>query len=457
MDAHNLSADSEEQNSVTAASEIGRDRDTSPTASLELKNTPLADTAGIGDVHKYNDYKQETTTNSKELIDSGASLFIPKNENEVNNAVAEIEKTRIPAVETCVPREDKHSARQREPHAFAGAKPVAKPPGEPSRRPPNRNTNDMHNPDHPWSLAVLAVGHESQYGLRAYSACTAMALAACQLLLRRPAPRVDSAAVSEVLHVGASLYGSSDLHSCVSDVLSSPTGARFANLVADAHALEQTQMHVSALHEPGASGLWACLGLRACSLGEPLAVVLTKPPESLSVAAWPKEGDACTFWLFDSHARAERGVPGAAFLKFDTQQALAAYLRALWPVMDLGDASEYHKLLYHLCDASVFRAEIETKVSSPPFADPEQADSADAGPARPAATAGGASAWTCSECTFENSAGGRRLCEMCGTVRRTGASSAPPHPACKHCTYANAELSRNWLNCFICGQPRLPE
>jgi hypothetical protein len=66
---------------------------------------------------------------------------------------------------------------------------------------------------------------------------------------------------------------------------------------------------------------------------EPTALMITKPPESVLVAAHklPDRPNSVRFVLFDSHPRPERELPGSHMLEFDSVQNLIRYLALLFP------------------------------------------------------------------------------------------------------------------------------
>jgi hypothetical protein len=96
-----------------------------------------------------------------------------------------------------------------------------------------------------------------------------------------------------------------------------------------------------------------------------LAVVLTKPPETvlvllpvppLETPRGSEVEDGWPFLLFDSHARPASHLAGAHLVAHTTLEALGMTLAALWPAMVIEDADPMQMLMYNTIEATVLAA-----------------------------------------------------------------------------------------------------
>jgi hypothetical protein len=88
---------------------------------------------------------------------------------------------------------------------------------------------------------------------------------------------------------------------------------------------------------------------RAAAGSDVLAVVLTKPPESVCVVLSPT-----TSYLFDSHARPSLGLSCAYVVESPSEQAVLERLVGLFPPFPVDDLDEMQRLMYNGVDATVF-------------------------------------------------------------------------------------------------------
>ena len=92
-----------------------------------------------------------------------------------------------------------------------------------------------------------------------------------------------------------------------------------------------------------------------------LAVVLTKPPETVLVLlpvppGTEADADMWPFLLFDSHARPASCRPGAHLIAHTTLEELGVTLAALWPAMMMEDVDPTQMLMYNTVEATVLAA-----------------------------------------------------------------------------------------------------
>jgi len=171
----------------------------------------------------------------------------------------------------------------------------------------------------------------SQYSVGSVSSCTVMALECSLHLLHGEQPSVEL--VEKVLWIGSGYK--SDLHTSLDDIL--PRIARYNKQLEQADTIQRSVDLMSEVVDR--LGTIVNHGFRSAS------ALLTKPPESVLIH-WPYpslNNGLSRPMLFDSHRRPEHD--GAAILVFENQLQLTAYLRRLWPPIQLGDGSIQEAML----------------------------------------------------------------------------------------------------------------
>jgi len=118
--------------------------------------------------------------------------------------------------------------------------------------------------------------------------------------------------------------------------------------------------------------------------GQPVAIVLTKPPESVCVVLTPSR---C--FLFDSHSRPSEGLSNAYVVEAPSEQELLSRLAALFPPFPAQGMGEMQMLVYNGIDATVFVLPPSLPSPSPsPPAPPSSSSSSSSAAAGAAAGAG---------------------------------------------------------------------
>lgn len=91
--------------------------------------------------------------------------------------------------------------------------------------------------------------------------------------------------------------------------------------------------------------------LLACPTGGAVGVLLTKPPESISLVISSPEAETPLFLCFDSHNRSTLGFDGASLISFPTAADLRLHLRQLFPAISMPDVAQ--DIMYNGYDASI--------------------------------------------------------------------------------------------------------
>ena len=199
----------------------------------------------------------------------------------------------------------------------------------------------------------------SQYALGAVgtSACTAIAAAAAATLLplldsgNPTPPHVLDSIVTEGVQI-ASLGEGNHLDFATAFMLSGlDTVLRPLNLGAEAQGLLTTPNSLEDM----------CREARAQASSAPprpyLAIVLTKPPETICIFLPPPAGGR--FLLFDSHPRP--GVPNASLYEAPSLQALLQRVREVFPPLptEAGDEENMVLMMYNTFDGTFLQAVAE--------------------------------------------------------------------------------------------------
>jgi hypothetical protein len=220
----------------------------------------------------------------------------------------------------------------------------------------------------------------SQYSLQGgHSACTVIStmLASEALRALQQPPRNNPLDLcdlfQDVITRGASLAASNDSFqhmSCEEAVLLLPPSC--------AGAVQCGAVLQGLLHERGCFADIFRRAREAAGGGAPLAIVLTKPPESLCVVLEPFR---CL--LFDSHSRPNQGMGNAYLVEARSEQEVLARLVALFPPFPADDLDEMQILMYNGIDATVF------VLPSPPLPPPAPAPAPASAPASVAGAGAG--------------------------------------------------------------------
>ena len=330
----------------------------------------------------------------------------------------------------------------------------------------------------------------SQYSLGAHgrSACTSIAIEAARLLLplagtqEEEALAADTNALTQLVMRGAQNHAARhafagpsssmgvDHEDARSVLLSLSAGAKGVRVLARAASgvvggeesvkhgecivagegsMESAGTRQGVLADPRAPGYDTGIAavLREAQAysksGGLVAVVLTKPPESL-LAVVPPESRAARgaresqrrFAVFDSHPRPALGLENAHLLFFDSIEAQARWLqqRHVFPYTDIGAGMGMLAETYNLFDATFLRVchGSSLALGATDAKETLVSDAEDAGTV-PAAGRGTATeestvdctatTWVCATCTFINCETASTSCAMCGTTRMVSSAS----------------------------------
>ncbi|RUS28870.1 hypothetical protein BC938DRAFT_481342 [Jimgerdemannia flammicorona] len=197
----------------------------------------------------------------------------------------------------------------------------------------------------PCTTQVVTSRGLSQYTTGASSSCIPSCLeASLQLLHGSP---LSQSTLDITLKAGSRYRGASHIEA--SELQSSLSRYRGALELISEHHYPLTAL----------PALVSDLVAEARRLDRPVAAVVTKPPESIMVAAHPNSGGMA---LFDSHPRPDVHPEGAAFVLFDEPPSLVAYLRHLFPgprEMGLGNLDAYTATILGSVSVLTFRGTAE--------------------------------------------------------------------------------------------------
>lgn len=87
------------------------------------------------------------------------------------------------------------------------------------------------------------------------------------------------------------------------------------------------------------------------------AILITKPPESVCILVPTRPAGASCWYLFDSHARPQAGLPNAHVMRFDSDSHVVAHLRQLFPALASefpGDDDDMQLAMYNSVDYTAF-------------------------------------------------------------------------------------------------------
>jgi len=98
-----------------------------------------------------------------------------------------------------------------------------------------------------------------------------------------------------------------------------------------------------------------------------IAVVITKPPETLLVVLPPRATENGTYHLFDSHSRPQFGIDGAYVYSSEDLSSLENLLQNIFPYHRSGRADDMMLMMYNSFDATVlFLGDQESQQQTPP-------------------------------------------------------------------------------------------
>lgn len=174
------------------------------------------------------------------------------------------------------------------------------------------------------------------------SACTTIACeAATRLLECESLDSMNEEILSDVLMAGVESYqsGGQVEHQACDEVLRRvPKYRRSLEVLSEEQGLTTTR---HAFREVIRSAVD-----HATSRSAPIAIIITKPPETVLVLVFPSSGgddddegdrEGRVFHLFDSHPRPELGLEGAYLATFGSRGGLCGALRSLFPGVQLDD------------------------------------------------------------------------------------------------------------------------
>jgi hypothetical protein len=189
---------------------------------------------------------------------------------------------------------------------------------------------------------------ESQYAMQSVSSCTVMAL---EMSLRTTHDQeISDSLVQNIIHFG----GRYELnqHTGFDDVF--PLFTRYTDNLEICFKEQENFKNFSNI-------LGRCKSF-ALKNKQSIAVILTKPPESLSILFKYSEGYLHSY-LFDSHGRPEVWGPYAGLIRFESPIALEDFIcKNIWSVLDLGPDAGYMAEMYNLIDVAVVSKKKDSKI-----------------------------------------------------------------------------------------------
>lgn len=94
-----------------------------------------------------------------------------------------------------------------------------------------------------------------------------------------------------------------------------------------------------------------------CSDGQPIGIIITKPPETVCVILPPKDvASGGLYFFFDSHARPQEGLEGSYLVMCQTEDSLIRRLEKLFPSFNFGsEESSYITDMYNMFEGTSFQ------------------------------------------------------------------------------------------------------
>lgn len=207
----------------------------------------------------------------------------------------------------------------------------------------------------------------SQYSFPAgKSACTLIsALAAIEFIQLLSIPSSNVLQIGDlafryqrVVEQGVGLVtssGSIDHMSCEEALFLLPEGVRCPSLVPQCGSTMQGLLSNAQCFQAILDDARRMVGLTSArSLYT--AILITKPPESVCILV-PTRPSGASWYLFDSHARPQAGLPNAHVMRFESDSHLVAHLRHLFPSLASefpGDDDDMQLVMYNSVDYTTF-------------------------------------------------------------------------------------------------------
>jgi hypothetical protein len=204
------------------------------------------------------------------------------------------------------------------------------------------------------SVTELGVSQYS-FGESGTSACTVIACAVVKLLLAKfkSSPDIpDLTALTQAVQDGVTYYRSL------------PAAAR-SHLSMDELGPYMTQGVTSVVDTPiqGILSTPNCFqdlfaqARQWAAPGKHIAIVITKPPETVSVILPPANAaPGAKYIFFDSHSRPQFGFSGAYIVQCDGEEGLVHRLEAVFQALLMeGGSEDYMQMMYDMFEGSVFQ------------------------------------------------------------------------------------------------------
>eukprot|EP00475_Leptophrys_vorax_P022200 TRINITY_DN3022_c0_g1_i1.p1 TRINITY_DN3022_c0_g1~~TRINITY_DN3022_c0_g1_i1.p1 ORF type:complete len:439 (-),score=89.67 TRINITY_DN3022_c0_g1_i1:66-1382(-) len=181
---------------------------------------------------------------------------------------------------------------------------------------------------------------ESQYAKNSVSSCTVMALEA-SLRFVYSVQKLSGDMVADVIELG-SKYEANE-HTGVEDVF--PHFPRYNRNLKIEESFQDNFKNFRSL---------LARVKEHARKGQPVACILTKPPESLAILFKSDPNGELRSYLFDSHGRPEIWGPYAGIIAFESAFDLEKFiLSKIWSVLEVGPEDGYLANMYNLVDVTI--------------------------------------------------------------------------------------------------------
>ena len=191
----------------------------------------------------------------------------------------------------------------------------------------------------------------SQYSVEnGRSACTCIALTAATQFLKNPI--INASFLQDMIHIGVENYQtlcsvSNVEHLSAEEVLQKDQGKLFP--LRTSLGIRQGILSNDSQHPLGLGSLLQ--GIRNEETNEWIAILITKTPETVLVCLPPASVSPATYWLIDSHPRANLGIESAYAKPHNSIESLILSLERTFPCTDLGpDVPEMMAMMYNSFD-----------------------------------------------------------------------------------------------------------